>query len=294
MRTGPEVLDQPPLDRITEEAVRALVAECEERLNDRSIANQVSDLLAIATAAAPERDWSWLRLGTNRLLSKANSNSLPPPVPLTAGEVFGWSLRRMKAVDEADYSNAKKQAIHFRQALMIGLLIARPIRRRTFLLIEVGKHLLPDGDSYKLSFSADDIKYKRARDYRIPQKLVEPMQQYLERYRRILLQGKTSAALWISQYGDQITPDGFSREFPKVTERHLGVPLRSHAFRHVAATSIAETDPAHVNIIKDILGHATLDMSQRHYNRAQGVSAATELQSIVEDIQNSMPIVGRA
>ncbi len=58
--------------------------------------------------------------------------------------------------------------------------------------------------------------------------------------------------------------------------------LRPHAFRHIAATSIAEADPEHVNIIRDLLGHATLDISERHYNRATGISSCTRVQSIVE------------
>ncbi|MGC9369659.1 MAG: hypothetical protein ACP5DX_09005 [Paracoccaceae bacterium] len=41
----------------------------------------------------------------------------------------------------------------------------------------------------------------------------------------------------------------------------------SVGFRHSAATAIAEFDPEHVDIIRDILGHATLDLAETHYNR---------------------------
>ncbi len=63
--------------------------------------------------------------------------------------------------------------------------------------------------------------------------------------------------------------------------------MRPHAFRSVAATSIAEFDPANVNIIRDVLGHATLDMAEKHYNRANGISACNALQSLVENIRKS-------
>ncbi|SLN67232.1 site-specific tyrosine recombinase XerC [Roseovarius litorisediminis] len=138
------------------------------------------------------------------------------------------------------------------------------------------------------------MKDRRARVFLLPKKLVGPMRDYLDRFRPTLAQDSEANALWLNQYGNAITPDGFSRELPKVTRRFLGVPLRTQAFRHIAATSIAETDPEHVNIIKDILGHVTLEMSERHYNRAQGVSSCSQFQSIVEDIQDRLPIVGRA
>ncbi len=90
--------------------------------------------------------------------------------------------------------------------------------------------------------------------------------------------------LAISQYGKPITKDGMSRELPKVTKRLLGVALRPHAFRHVVAMPIADVDSAHVNIIRDILGHATLDISRKYFKRATDISSCDELKSIVEDI----------
>ena len=75
-----------------------------------------------------------------------------------------------------------------------------------------------------------------------------------------------------------------------VVKRQFGVAKRPDAFRPVAATPIAETDPEHVNIIKDILGHATLAMAEKHYNRATGISSYNGLRSIVEDIRKNVPM----
>jgi site-specific recombinase XerD len=112
------------------------------------------------------------------------------------------------------------------------------------------------------------------------------MRRYLDVHRLVLLGDKTSQFLWLSQYGEAITPDGFSRQLPKVTEQHLKVSLRPHAFRHIAATSIAEIDPEHVNIICDILGHTTLAMAQKHYNRATGIRACNAYQDLTEKLRD--------
>lgn len=293
-RTRPDVLDDAPEARVREDNLRDYIDECRGRLKPRSIVNLISALLNVMIAHDGSTDWSWLRLGVNRLHAEAHSQSLPPPLPIKAGEIFRWSLTRFAEISAAEYTSDLQRAIHVRQALMIGFLIARPIRRRSLLCMEVGTHIIPDGEGYRLRFDGHEMKDGRARSFLLPAKLVPMMQAYLDHHRPVLANGKDTNALWLSQYGDPITEDGLSRELPKVTQKYLGVEMRPHAFRHVAATSVAETDPEHVNIIKDILGHATLDMSQRHYNRAQGLSVATELQSIVEDIQKSMPIVGRA
>ncbi|WP_170337399.1 site-specific integrase [Ruegeria arenilitoris] len=126
-------------------------------------------------------------------------------------------------------------------------------------------------DAFEVHLSAEDTKDKKERWFPLPKLLVQPMVSYLGIYRPILVGPKTSNALWISQYGDPITANGLSRELPKAAKRLLGVKLRTHNSRHIAATSLAETDPENVNIIRDILGHATLDMSQKHYNRSIGL-----------------------
>ena len=65
------------------------------------------------------------------------------------------------------------------------------------------------------------------------------------------------------------------RTFHDITSRAFGRSApRPHAFRDIAATSIAEEDPAHVNIIADILGHSTSGWASSSYNRASGVKAA--------------------
>ncbi|MDB5660490.1 MAG: xerDC2 [Cypionkella sp.] len=266
------------------------------RLKPSSQANLILSLLVIAKASAPEENWAWLERGTNRLIGAQSSISLPAAKPISAQRIFRESLKRLNALDE---KAAKidviplRMATHFLQSLLIAFLIARPVRRRALLAMQVNQHLVQHGDGFQLCFDAADMKDKKQRAFPLPKDLVRSMQAYLDRYRPVLLCGKQSSGLWISQYGEPLTKDGLSRELPKVVQRHFSIAMRPHAFRHIAATSIAEVDPEHVNIIKDILGHATLAMSEKHYNRASGISCCNGLQSIVEDIRKNVPKIGR-
>lgn len=285
MRTDTDALALAPADRIDRSRVRNYIEECEARLQPKSVAGLIDDVFALALALSRERDWSWLATACKRLQTKANRRSLPPPHPVSANQVFEWSLDRIAQLDDDPKLPPLKRAIWFRQALMIGFLVARPVRRRALLAMTVDRHLVLTGDRYFLKFGAEDMKDGKDRDFPLPAALTAPMRDYVERHRLVLLGTRGSDALWINQYGVAITADGLARELPKVTERHLGVALRPHAFRHVAATSIAEFDPEHVNIIRDILGHATLNMAEKHYNRATGISSCNALQSVMEGIR---------
>ena len=283
-RTEPEMLDTNPSDRITQSRVGDYLAECRQRLKPSSIAGLCVDIYSVAINVDPERNWGWLKNAANRLRARANRLALPPAKPLTAGAIFSWSLRRLAKLRSAKLPPDLMTAVQFRDALMIGLLIARPVRSRALLAIRIGSQLRSTSDGYELRFDKADMKDGRARSFLLPAALVEPMRSYLAIYRPILLRGGDTDALWISRRGHPTTGDTLARYLPIVTERHLGVALRSHAFRHIAATSIAEADPEHVNIIRDILGHATLDMSQKHYNRATGLKSCDELQSLIQGI----------
>lgn len=281
MRNHPGTLALAPVERIDQSHVRSYIEECEARLKPKSTAGLVLDLYVLAAGMSPERKWSWLGTACKRLQSKADRQSLPAPHAITADRIFEWSLSRLVEVEDDPKLPPLQRAIWFRQPLMIGFLIARPVRRRALLAMTVDGHLDEIGDRYLLKFGAEDMKDGKAREFLLPEALASPMRQYLRQHRPILLRGQTFDALWISQYGCPITEDGLSRELPKVTKRYLGVELRPHAFRHIAATSIAEFDPEHVNIIRDILGHATLNMAEKHYNRAKGLSSCNALQSMI-------------
>lgn len=294
IRTDSPAIAIDPDQRITVARLQAFIAELDDRnLAKVTVKNHVVNLYVVAKGMAAEADWTWLNTGVKRLTNAANRHSLPPPRPIMGPEILRRSLKIMAQTQRDADLPAKTQAIRFRQALMIGFLISCPVRRRTLLAMTADSHVQPISDGYMLHFAAVDMKDQKARSFRLPAVLAEPMRAYLAEFRPVLLDGKETDAFWINQYGDGITPDGLSRELPKITERYLGVALRPHAFRHIAATTIAELDPEHANIIRDILGHATLDMAYKHYNRATGISSCNAFQSLVEDIRKGMPLTGR-
>lgn len=284
-KLSPDHLTEPPASRVTTEAVRAFVDECEARLAPSTVNNLISDLYVVIRAMAPEKDWNWLNRVSNRLQKKAKRRSLPPPHQITANEVLSRAIDWIIRYEGNDRYAPKTQAIRFRQGFMVAFLISRPVRRRTLLATSLEDHLKVQTDGFHLFYEAKDIKTKKPYDFPLPIVLVPFMQRYLAEHRPLLLQGKIRDGLWINQYGEPITPDGLSRELPKVTKRILGLELRPHAFRHIAATYIAENDPEHVNIIRDVLGHATLDMASKHYNRAKGITACDDFQNVIGELR---------
>ena len=285
-RNQPEQIDLTPTERITKETVIAFIAEGKERLRLRSISNQVLTLAVIARGFEPIGDWAWLYHAARSLYEQSNPHQLKPPIPIAAADLFEWSLSLLNRLEDSPVSDPVVHAMRFRQALMVGLLIARPVRVRALMAMTVSKHVEVSEHGIALCFAAKDMKDKKARRIPFPEPLVPFMLRYLDHHRPILLRGRESDALWISQRGNPMSIDSFASGLALLTGRVFGLTLRPHAFRHIAATSIATYAPEHAGIIRDILGHATLRTAERHYNRATAVEASRKFQEVLRDLRS--------
>jgi integrase len=286
-RRGPLDLPSDVTDRATLETIVAFIEEELARYSVRTVYIHVEDLMFLLRSMAPSKDWVWLHQIVRRLRARSNLGELKPRAGVTAPQIYEWAFTRMRQADAMDGITSLRRATLYRDGLMVGLLIARPLRLRTFIAIEVERHLVARSNGFLLRFAPNDMKDRKAHEYAVPAELVEPLRRYLGFHRPNLLQAKSSQQLWITRNGDPFTYGGFQRQLPALTFREFGEALRPHAFRHIAATTIAIEDPEHVSIIADVLGHATLSMSQKHYNRARGVEANTSYQEIMQSIRNA-------
>lgn len=280
-RRQPEQLSFAPNERITKDTLRAFINDGTRRLKPRSISNQVLTLAVIVKGFEPNGDWSWLFRVAKGLHEQSDPYQLKPPIPITAADLFEWSLSVLNRLTNTPLADPLSNAMRFRQALMVGLLIARPVRVRAFMAMTTTNHLEVSDNLITMTFAADDMKDQRPRRMPFPEALAPFMTAYLSVHRPILLQGRVCDALWLSQRGNPMSIDSFTSGLAKLTHRVFGLTLRPHAFRHIAATSIATYAPEHVGIIRDILGHSTLRMAERHYNRATAVEASRRLQDVL-------------
>jgi integrase len=237
-------------------------------------------------ALAPDRDWTWMLPLIRRLKSTVkptNKHSVLPSI----GELFALGVALMDRADDGQFGTPKERALMYRNGLSIAVLAARPVMRRDNLArIRIGKHLVRDGNSFRLAFAEDEMKGRRARGGPLPAALTGRIECYLRDHRPILLGSKPGRnAFWISAMGDPIYPKAMSHEIGKVTEAAFGRRLTTHAFRHAAASSIAKEDPAHVGIVTTILGHADFRTSERYYIHAEENAAFVRMNNTIERLR---------
>src|SRR5690349_11624106 len=109
-------------------------------------------------ALAPEQDWTWIRKIERRLRTTARSVRNKRIRLVSSEQLLSLGLELMTGAESDAGGTPLQWAVRYRDGLMISLLAARPLRRRNFCSIEVGRHLLCEGGTYWLRFGADETE----------------------------------------------------------------------------------------------------------------------------------------
>jgi integrase/recombinase XerD len=280
----PSLLRLPFVDRIMPEPIGAYISHLERFNASGTVWVRISLLADAIAAMAPEADLRWLRRVIARLHRKIRPFRLKRHKLVGTAELFAFGMETMAVAETASVPEWRR-AQRYRDGLMIALLAPRPLRRGNFTAIEMDRHLLHRGAGYQLRFAASEMKNRRRLEIPVPVALVGCLERYITVYRPVLCRrsrgGTVTTRLWVSSTGTALQECSVYDRIVKLTKARFGHAINPHLFRDCAATSIAEDDPEHVQITKEILGHTTLRTSERHYNHARSQQAIALYQAHV-------------
>ena len=288
-----------PAERVTRANVAAYVASLQALNAPYTVLTRVQELYQAMSAMLPEEDWTWIRRIESRLRRTATPARPKRSRLVPTSELGAFGMELMAAADGPAGGTPLQNAVGYRDGLMIALLAARPLRRRNFSALEIGRHLEKRGEAYWLCIPSEETKTHEPFEAPIPNELVQPLERYLAIHRPLLIQRKgrwnradasrpAVDALWISKGGSAMTEIAIHFRIVTLTRARYGRSLSMHLFRDCLATSIAIEDPAHVHITKSGLGHSTLRTSERHYNHASSLQASRRYQAEIIKLRRKL------
>jgi len=281
--------DSLPASRITRERVAAYALALRVTRSPFSVQSRIQQLGDALRVMVPDQAWPWIGRAAGRLRSRAapirnKRDRLQSPERLA-------ELGKQLMTEAVAIGPTLDAAILYRNGLTIALLAYRPLRMRNLAMIRCDRHLVFRNGAWWLVFAADETKGKRPLEFPFPRDLLGNLAQYLETYRPILLTvgGQHPPApiteLWVSRDATALCYGTIAHHIKRHTRAAFGTAVNPHLFRDCAATSIAIVDPQHVRIIAAILGHSTMDTSERHYNQARGLEAGRRYQGTIAAIR---------
>jgi integrase/recombinase XerD len=207
-------------------------------------------------------------------------------------ELFAYGLRLMEEAEKSKNPDRVNVAIQYRDGLLIAIFSSRAPRRGVVTLMEIGTHLIREGDLYWLVFDETEMKGGRSSDKYLPTVLTPYMTRYLDYHRRSLLRDPEGLSdvtgLWIGEHGRLIGGPGIRSAVCTRTKAEFGVAIPPHRFRDCLATSFAYEDPANLRAATSVLDHADPGMVDRHYNQSQRHVALQRVHSNLDELRERL------
>ncbi|WP_134046184.1 site-specific integrase [Paraburkholderia caballeronis] len=183
----------------------------------------------------------------------ATTKSRNPEEPirglLLLSEPLAPMFRAIKSLDEAAARAAPgslNEALHKRDALLLSMLIANPLRLRNYVLMTYAEdgsgNLYRRHDGWRLRFEAADFKNEKGAakseyDAPLPPELSRRIEDYLEEFRPRLVR-PSPGAQWVFPSRSATLWSDLSRQFERVTKRLIPETpgFGTQAVRHLVAT----------------------------------------------------------
>jgi hypothetical protein len=283
---------------VSREAVLAYVEHLSTVNASMTVFNRIEELYDAMRVMAPKHDWTWLNSAQRNLRSRArpSKNKLARLQTAEKLDELGFSL--MAEAETALYWNDHdgtamtllERALAFRDGFAVALLIRRFFRIKNFSSLSIGDNLLIDGETVNFAFLASEMKNKRPMDAPFPEPLLWALKRYLEHYRPILLtesgkaKGIKTNALWISRDGTELTPSSLHYAIRRRTREAFGVAIPPHWFRDAGVTMLVRDAPASARLTSSVLGHASPEMANRHYNQALMIESGRRHARLIESL----------
>jgi integrase len=272
--TDPNVLEKKPFERLTRDRVRKFVEHLRKTNTPHSVAIQIDSLYGAARTLMPHRDWAWLLQMKTRLYGAAPRGNRARPV-ITSVQLVDLG----KALMEESKISAEKpipmaDAIRYRDGLMFALLAQIPLRPCNAAALEIGRDVIKEDNNWSIVISPEDTKTATYLDFEIPESIHDEFATYLRLVRPRMLRHPGCKAFWVSPKGGPLSYSAVWPVFARHSTEQLGIRITPHDVRDAAATMWAIAAPDRVGISRDLLAHADLRTTEKHYNRARGIEAS--------------------
>jgi len=277
----PSSLTGPPADRFIPERLERFVSELSSRLSAAGTAAAIGHLILAVRAIAPTFNYRSLQL-VQRRHSAAKKRRDKWPSMVRADELYGLGMNLMTM---AQRDGVVHDLLAYRDGLIIALLASRPMRRKNLAEMRLDKHVTINGSAIHVAFDEDEMKGNRELELRLPESLAPAFLNYLSAVRPRFRNSNQHEFVWCSMKGDRLHADGIYQMIVRRTTAAFDKPIHPHLFRDIAATSMAMDRPDQVHLAKDLLGHGSFDLTERHYLHAQSVRAGKHLGNVIRAIR---------
>lgn len=154
-------------------------------------------------------------------------------------------------------------------ALAVALLTFCPVRASNLLSIELDRHIIRHGKGYKsrtvLHFPADEVKNDQDLAFELPNALVQIIDTFISEHRHELSQHAGKFLFAGRSRAGTVDVSTMSRRITRALQRHVGVRLTFHQFRHLAVLIFGTFHKNDFEAMRLLMGHKSTSTVMKYY-----------------------------
>ena len=180
------------------------------------------------------------------------------------------------------------------RAVAIEILSRVPLRLGNLSGLRLDRHLQrPDPRRGAIEYIVIDIldetKNSRAICMPVSKATAAMIQEWITKFRPIV--GSPDCVFLFPNHAGgnrPITPQGLRDAIKTAIAEHVGVDFTPHQFRHLAARTFLEAFPGHYEEVRQLLGHASIETTIRHYSGIESEASARRFDEVVLNRRRSL------
>ncbi len=157
-------------------------------------------------------------------------------------------------------------------AIAVEILIFAPMRIANLVSIRLDRHVGFVDGRIRLVFERDEVKNDQRLEFLLPEQTSRRIRSFIEHWRP-LFGGEANPYLFRGKRMNAKDVTAFRRQISNAVERHTGLRLTPHQFRHMAAKLLLDAKPGHYEVVRKVLGHKALTTTYAHYAGAETQAA---------------------
>jgi integrase/recombinase XerC len=274
---------------MSEATLRAYLAWLKDQgLASQTIASRITDLTEALRVMEPEANLELLRTLCTTLQGQAEPSRNKHARIRAPREIWKACEAFMLEIARSDSLLTHPIASRYRDAMILGVLAHRPLRRRNIASLALGVHLAQDAGKWYCTIPHTETKDRRSIEFALPQDagFATCYSYYLRVVRQKLLKHSPidqdalhilTGPLWVSTRGRILTDHALYYAVTRISEELLGKPIYPHLLRDCSASAMSSDAPEYILAASRILGHSSLKTTLTHYEQSSMLAAGARL-----------------
>jgi site-specific recombinase XerD len=178
-------------------------------------------------------------------------------------------------------------ALAAQTAVAIEILLMAPLRIDNLVGLDIERHLIRTGGGLQIVVAEHEVKNDVELHHPLPDESTAIIQCYITEFRP-LLASVGSSMLFPGQGG--IKPKAQSSMRQQITRaiaRHTGLKMHPHLFRHATTKIFLDKHPGQYEVVRQVLGHKSLETTTRFYAGGEGVAANRHFDAVILGIRRN-------